>query len=170
MADFAYPCGVAYTCTHQGDIQCAVLFQTRRIRSGEYTIKLSLIIHNGERNGKDHLFKTLLPSLLSRPGVYIEAASAVSWMLRKASTPEITNEREISGMLQLPVSQSIMMNPIHQSDSKGSQRYVHMFWSTEDGSLQYANAETMFGTFGVMHTDGSCRDVARILNIGAMYP
>ena len=58
----AYPCGVAYVCDGAQDIRCAVLFQTRTVRDGHHTIKLSLIFHNGSRLAKDHLFSELLPN------------------------------------------------------------------------------------------------------------
>jgi hypothetical protein len=165
-----YPCGVVYACSSNGSVRCGVLFQIRNTsHANEKTIKLSLIIHDGERESIDELFRQLLPKMLGKPGVYIEASCAVSRLHRKYNAPQITEREQIKAMLQLPGDQGIVLNPIHDPEGKFSQRYVHLYWSTEKhdyGALLHNNAETMFGTFGTVHTTGSCDDVNKILNIG----
>ena len=61
--------------------RCLRPFPKRPVIGGTdntYVVKISLIIHNGTEQGKNVLFQDLLPRLLGNPGVYIEAAGAVS--------------------------------------------------------------------------------------------
>lgn len=106
----------------------------------------------------------MLKPLLTCPGVYIEAADAVSWVLRKNNAPIIEEESQIRSMLQLPNSEAIAMNPMYNHESKGAQKYVHLYWN-EQGELKHANTETMFGTYGSVTSNGTCSDVARVLQI-----
>jgi hypothetical protein len=126
-----YPCGVAYVCSKSGnteDVQCAVLFQKRKIAKTQdhYTVKLSLIIHAGTVDSKAQLFN-LLGDLLKQPGVYIEASGAVSWLLRKNNVPMIASEKQIHELLQLPQDQQIVINPVYRANDKASQYYVHIY-------------------------------------------
>ena len=57
--------------------------------------------------------------------------------------------------------EKIILNPVHRPDHKESQRYLHLFWSKDNGGLRHANEESMFGTPGALLTDGDCYEIAR---------
>lgn len=88
----AYPCGLVFACRGER-VVCGILFQTRHTsEENHYRVKLSLLIHNGSPDGKAQLYNRLLPALLAKPGVYIEASGAVSWIFAKEANQSNRHE------------------------------------------------------------------------------
>ena len=73
-----YNCGAVMICnTDKNDITGYILFQFKSKAN-----KISLLCHNGTSSAKSQLME-LLSTLLKTNGWVLEAADAVSWLLRK---------------------------------------------------------------------------------------
>jgi hypothetical protein len=107
--------------------------------------KISLVCHDSSPEGKN-LVVELLVKLLSSPGYILEAASAVSWVLRKKGVPVMTNKNDIEKALNIvPENKSdvIVMNPDFSMNNKTQQSYKRIF--TDSNGKQFTSEDTLFG-------------------------
>ena len=139
-----YDCA-AMICDASGKIITYILIQRRRNIN-----KLSLCCHDGTYNGKQMLVQ-LIKLLLNQPGNVLEAAGAVSWLLRRETTDTITLPEIISDPLLIAdildlntkPTEFIRINKDFDIKDKHSHHYEHYF--TKNGVVEHVNKETLFG-------------------------
>jgi hypothetical protein len=92
--------------------------------------KLSLLCHNGTREGKDLAVKIWV-QLLKIPGFVAEASGAVSWILRRYySVPIITFRFEIIHMLSINLMhEDIRINNNFDINDKNSYSYERIIFN-----------------------------------------
>jgi hypothetical protein len=150
-----YNCGAVIICNDSNtkDITAYILFQFKPKAN-----KISLLCHNGTQDAKEKLMN-LLSSLLKTNGWILEAADAVSWVLRKKEdVPIITEQKKIINLLDLQNSKSemIKMNLQFNKSDRTSYSYEHIFID-KDGLPAFINKETLFGTGkGCIYNNDTC--------------
>jgi hypothetical protein len=138
-----YNCGAVMICNGNiSNITGYLLFQFKPKAN-----KISLLCHNGTDIAKTELME-LLSSLLNKNGWILEAADAVSWLLRKKEdVPIIIDFNKIVSLLDINNSlhEAIIMNTEFDKTYKTSYSYSHLFMD-DSGLVKFANKETLFGT------------------------
>lgn len=135
-----------YTCSVMsiekgGKTVCALMYRNTWIAN-----KISLICHDGTREGKDMMMEKI-SKLVQTPGWIIEASGGVSWVLRNTyRLSPIRNESIIRRVLNLnrKRNQDIQMNPKFRMEDKHQQVYTHIYYDYQ-GRVKYQNQESMFG-------------------------
>lgn len=121
--------------------------------------KISLICHDGTRNGKDAVMGYIV-GLLELPGWILEASGAVSWILRKLGAP-IIPEDEVEALLDIsPERERIEFNKNFDRADKNSHQYRHMYY--KNGGVGFANSETLFGLQGCKFVQRGCDRKCRV--------
>jgi len=147
---FKYPCEIIIDNGYQNNISYFIMYQKRTNVN-----KISLIVNDGSREGKDNLF-FYLNELLNTKGWIIEASGAVSWIFRsKYNVPIIYNLNKIINLLDLNIeNENIVLNPNFNINDKNSNVYTHQYY--KDGIIQFQNPETLFGTEGCVFSSNTC--------------
>ena len=120
--------------------------------------KISLVCHDSTPEGKN-LVVDLLVKLLSSPGYILEAASAVSWVLRKRGVHIISDKEDIEKALDIsPNNKSdvIVMNPNFSMNDKNQQAYKRIF--TDNSGKQFTSDDTLFGLAPCKFNTQSCNN------------
>lgn len=144
-----YPC--SYVVRYEGDkLLCYIMYQLRK-----HANKISLIVHDGTREGKDQVMD-LVASLLAKRGWILEASGAVSWVLRKKNVPYIETQEMIEKLLDIKNSDSerVIMNSNFTYGNKDTNKYVHSYY--KDGVVMFENNETLFGIGGCRFNEDVC--------------
>ena len=118
--------------------------------------KISLVCHDSTPEGKK-LVVDLLVTLLTSPGYILEAASAVSWVLRKRGVKVISDKKEIERALNVsPDNKSdiIVMNPNFSINDKNQQSYKRIF--TNSTGKQFTSDDTLFGRKPCIFNTNAC--------------
>ena len=118
--------------------------------------KISLVCHDSSPEGKA-LVVDLLVKLLSSPGYILEAASAVSWVLRKKGVHVISEKQDIEKALDItPENHNdvIVMNPNFSMTDKNQQSYKRIF--TDNSGKQFTSEDTLFGLAPCKFNTNSC--------------
>lgn len=141
-----------YTCSimtgvFEGKIICYIMYQIR-----PYANKISLSGHDGTALGKKYIMEKK-EELLCQPGWIVEAAGAVSWILRKNNiAPIILDVNKITAALSIDIInesnmiefQKIVINPNFDKNDKFSYAYMHQYINKETNKI-IQNEETLFG-------------------------
>ena len=144
-----YPCVLTTTDNH---LKYYIMFQFR-----EQYNKISLICHDSTADSKEGLMK-LLRTLLYQPGYILEDSGAVSWVLRKRTTPIIESQSDIEKALDISpdtVHDKIVMNLDFDPDNKYTQQYTREFTDREKG-ITCRTPETLFGIAPCEYKERSC--------------
>jgi hypothetical protein len=145
-----YPC---FLTINNSQIKAYVMYQFKSKFN-----KISLVCHDSSPEGKA-LVVELLVKLLSSPGYILEAASAVSWVLRKQGVPVISDKRDIEKALDItPENKNdvIVMNPNFSMKDKNQQSYKRIF--TDSSGKQFTSEDTLFGLAPCKFNTNSCVD------------
>mmetsp|Transcript_4384 Transcript_4384/g.6909 ORF Transcript_4384/g.6909 Transcript_4384/m.6909 type:complete len:293 (-) Transcript_4384:826-1704(-) len=157
----SYACSVKTVCD-KDTLLCYIMFQSRKRVN-----KISLVCHNGTKDGKKALIN-LLVQKLSQPGFVIEASGALSWVLRKNEVPFMSDLNEIMDILEVGVrNETISINENFNAEDKNTQHYTHEYYGSNH-SLLFQNQETLFGiggctfkeTEGQKNCDRECQSTA----------
>lgn len=132
-----YDC-MAYILREQGIITSAIMYQPR-----DYGNKISLLLHDNTSDGKKHLMDGVA-KLLTKKGWYLEAAGAVSWVLRSRYTTPIVKDKKMieKCVIRNKKTEKIVLNDNFNKDDKDSYFYKHIY---DESGQTYINNETLFG-------------------------
>jgi len=118
--------------------------------------KISLVCHDSSPEGKALVIE-LLVKLLSSPGYILEAAGAVSWVLRKQGVPVISDKRDIENALDITPenkNDTIVMNTKFSMIDKYEQNYKRIF--IDSSGSKYTSEDTLFGLAPCKFNTNSC--------------
>lgn len=142
-----------YKCLTTIDSQFRVAYVLFQVKSN-YN-KISLLCHNGTPEGKT-LVMEILERLLRAPGTIIEAADAVSWVLRKRGVPIVDTKEKIEQALDIVGSKNDIIAMNHEFDINNKESYQYTRIYTNDTGDTFHSNETMFGVHGCDYTTEEC--------------